>query len=621
MACLRLWQNLTRRKQLEDWLIDSPLRRCLTFFDLTSLGTGALLGAGLYVVVGELAREIAGPAIVLSFLLASFAALLSVFFYAELGCRIPKEGSAYVYTYVTLGEIWAFILGWTLVLEYILVGACLARTCSEYINTIFQEEIYRFFMHDIATWNQAGIAQFPDFLAAAIVGAVTILMCFGIRLILNVQKAMTIGNILVICYIVIYGLCFVDVNNWTRNFAPYGVKGVLRGAAIVSFALVGFDVIASAAEEAVDPERNVPLSSVITITICAIAYFGVTAVLTLVVPYEYLASVAPMAEAFSHVGSFPAAEYIIAFGGICATISALVSVLFSSSRILHAMSLDGLLFTWLSHVNGKTHSPTRATIYAGVISAALAVVFDIKQMVEVLSIGILLAYAVVAICVLVSRYQPGVQRVDEHGVSERKAITRKWLENIGVNADSYDENFQVFKETHQSATYRERKLADDDKAPKHKTEQMWASCIKLSVFSLVVGIIGLVVVLSVAFQYVLKPDWWAIFLLCMFGGTIIVSLVALQLQPQNKDTFSFMVPGVPYIPALSIFIDVLLMANLQWMTFARFGIWMAIGFIIYFLYGYQHSMEAVRPADLKEGEFVLHDVPDYETIADRPQVH
>ena len=382
MACKSVCDNLTRKKPTEAWLSDSPLRRCLTAIDLTSLGVGTVLGAGLYVVTGELARDVAGPVVVLSFLLASISALLCVLSYAEFGCRIPKAGSAYIYTYVTLGEIWAFIVGWNIVLEYIIAGASLARACSEYIDAVFQGKIYHFFMQDIATWNHAGIAPFPDFLAATIVVAVVTLVCLGVRGSASVQKAVTLGNFVVIFFMVIYGLFFANFKNWTKNFTPYGIQGVLRGAASAFFAFAGFDVVTTAAEEATYPQRNIPLALLLIITISTIAYLGVTTVLTLMLPYHELDPVAPLAKAFEQGGNFPAAKYIIACGGICATISALVASVFSPSRIVYSMSVDGLLLRWFSHVHDRTYSPIRATIIAGCFSAVLALIFDINQLVS-----------------------------------------------------------------------------------------------------------------------------------------------------------------------------------------------------------------------------------------------
>lgn len=196
---------------------------------------------------------------------------------------------------------------------------------------------------------------------------------------------------------------------------------------------------------------------------------------------------------------------------------------------------------------------------------------------ELLSIGTLLAYAMVTICVLVSRYETGVQSVDENGIMGTKARTRKWLESLSLTSD-ISEDHSYAMATYQSITTREN-TPNEDSGERVKAKAIPGSvCFyKVSVFCLVAGITGLVVVLSSAFDYIIKPEWWAVFLVCLFSGTAVVSLVSLQLQPQNNATFSFMVPGVPYIPAISIFINVLLMANLQWMTYARFGAWMAVG--------------------------------------------
>ena len=193
---------------------------------------------------------------------------------------------------------------------------------------------------------------------------------------------------------------------------------------------------------------------------------------------------------------------------------------------------------------------------------------------ELLSIGTLIAYTMVNICVLVSRYQPGLQNVYDNNVSERKARTVKWLQRLSLKPDASQNDFpvEVSKAKYQPITNK-----DDGVGAKEKANQSTAFCAKVSVFFLVAGITGLAVVLLFAFDYVSKPEWWAIFLVCFFSGTIIVSLVAIQLQPQSNAKFPFMAPGVPFIPAISIFINVLLIANLQWMTYARFGIWMAIG--------------------------------------------
>lgn len=204
--------------------------------------------------------------------------------------------------------------------------------------------------------------------------------------------------------------------------------------------------------------------------------------------------------------------------------------------------------------------------------------------VELLSIGTLLAYTMVTLSVLVSRYQLGVQNVYDNNISETKARTIKWLQSLSLKSDASQSDFpdEVTKAKYQPITNEEETRNGDDVGVKEKANQSTAFYAKVSVFFLVVGIAGLAVVLLFAFDCVSKPEWWAIFLVCIFSGTIVVSLVALQLHPQTNAKFPFMAPGVPFIPAISIVINVLLMANLQWMTYARFGIWMAIGKLIFY---------------------------------------
>ena len=278
--CSKLWANLTRRKPAEDWFYESALKRCLTAWDLTFIGVSAVVGAGLYVVTGELARDIAGPAVVLSFIIAGVAAGLSGLCYAEFGCRIPKAGSAYVYSYVSVGEFWAFVVGWNMILQYIIA---------------------------------------------------------------------------------------------------YGAGGVITAAGSCFFAFAGFDVIGTAGEEAVNPKHSLPLAIILCLAISCLAYLGVATILTLMMPYNQLNPFAPLAEVFSQRG-LPGAKYVVATGGLCATLSALLSASFAVPRVVYSMALDGLLFRWFAHVHDKRSVPVRSLLAAGFLIAALALLFDIRQL-------------------------------------------------------------------------------------------------------------------------------------------------------------------------------------------------------------------------------------------------
>lgn len=383
-SCSEVCDNLTRRKSAEDWFSESPLKRCLTTLDLTSIGVGTVVGAGLYVVTGELARDVAGPAVILSFFLAGVAAFFSGICYAEFGCRIPKAGSAYVYSYVAVGELWAFVVGWNMILEYLIAAASVARACSEYINSFAQGYIYKFFMEDIATWNASALGSFPDLLAMALALIFTAIVSTGARKSSLVNKVMTFINLSVIIFIICAGLYFVDGKNWKPNFAPYGVGGVLTAAGSCFYAFVGFDVIGTASEEAINPKRSIPLSIILCIAISFLAYFGVSTVLTLILPYDHLSRFAPLAEAFAQRG-FTGAKYVVATGGLCATMSTLLTNTFAAPRVVFSMASDGLLLHWFAHVNEKTKVPVRAACVNGVLIAILALLLDVKQLVSLIS--------------------------------------------------------------------------------------------------------------------------------------------------------------------------------------------------------------------------------------------
>ena len=335
--------------------------------------------------IGEVARDTTGPSVVLSILLASVAALLCALSFAEYGSRFPDTGSSYIYTYTTLGEVWAFIVGWNIVLEFLISGASLARKCSEFINSTSSGKLFLFFEEYLSThWLVFGNERtFPDLLAAALVLAVMAVLCTGVHNSTNFHNVITAVNLLVITFVIIYGSFFANLQNWTNSFMPHGLHGILRGTAIAFLAFTGFDVVAEAAEEAVQPEKSIPRSLFLIIIMSTLAYVGVSTVLTLMMPYKQLKhdAFAPLADAFQE-RTFGGAKYIVLSGGICATISALFCCIYSTSRVVHSMSVDGLLFRWFSQINHKSQVPGRATFVSGIIMAILAMIFQVNQLVS-----------------------------------------------------------------------------------------------------------------------------------------------------------------------------------------------------------------------------------------------
>lgn len=239
MSFGKFYSLLTRTKDVTAKTTESPLHRCLHVCDLTFLGVGATVGAGLYVVTGQVAKNIAGPGIVLSFLIAAVASMLAGLCYAEFGCRISKSGSAYVYTYATLGEFWAFVIGWNMVLEYIIGNASLARGLSDYIDSIFGGAIKNFFVSHIGSWEVNGLGSYPDFLALLMPLVMATIVCMGVKHSTTFNKIVTFINMAVVVFVIGVGLWHVDTRNWTprQSFAPYGASGILSGAASCFFVL------------------------------------------------------------------------------------------------------------------------------------------------------------------------------------------------------------------------------------------------------------------------------------------------------------------------------------------------------------------------------------------------
>ncbi len=481
------------------------LKRTLGPVQLTALGIGAIVGAGIFSTVGTASAGGgghigAGPAVSISFVLTALACAFAALCYAEFASMVPISGSAYTYAYATLGELVAWIIGWDLILEYAVGNVAVAVSWSGY----FQELLagigfgippwlgtdYRAASHAASqvaaalasgidpltlagpvraaaeAWNTAphlaGIPIIFNLPAFLIVALITWILVIGIKESANFTSAMVVLNLSIIAFFILVGMFYVRTENWVP-FAPNGFRGISSAAAIIFFAYIGFDAVSTAAEETRNPQRDMPIAMIASLIICTVIYILVAIVLTGMVRYTDLGTAQPLATAFSMRGMSWAAG-IVALGAVFATTGVLIVFQLGQPRIFFSMARDGLLPTWAAKVHPKYQTPHVTTILTGVFVAVFSAVLNINEVVELTNIGTLFAFILVAIGVIVLR----------------------------------------------------------------KTD----------------------------------PD-----------------------RPRP-----FRTPFVPWVPMLAVLMCGYLMIELPWVTWIRFGIWLAIGIVFYWMYGYRHSV-------------------------------
>jgi len=463
-------RGLFRRKSvdvLQDEALHTGLKRVLTATDLVFLGIGAIIGAGIFATVGTASagdpgvRPPAGPAIVLSFVFTGLACTLAALCYAEMASMVPVSGSAYTYAYATLGELVAWIIGWDLILEYAVGNVAVAISWSGYF-----QEFLRGFGFEFPAWMAtdfrtarmaaeaavsklsevlgisislsqvcdyrhlvspemmdaptrlalAGFCSHPVLLGVPVVfnlPAVMIITVLTVILVIGIKESAWFNNVMVLIKLavlglfVVTGLFYVKPGNYTP-FAPGGWKGIMAGAAIIFFAYIGFDAVSTAAEEARNPARDLPIGIIGSLIVCTLIYVAVAAVLTGMVPYTQLNTPEPLTVALKAVGESRLLHFItgvVAFGSVIAHTAVLLVFQLGQPRIFFSMARDGLLPSWAAAVHPRFRTPYVTTILTGVIVAGTSAFTNIQEMVELTNIGTLFAFMIVSAGVLVLRYK------------------------------------------------------------------------------------------------------------------------------------------------------------------------------------------------------------------------
>ncbi|XP_054161649.1 cationic amino acid transporter 2-like [Oppia nitens] len=598
--CL-LFQWLVRRKHIDLTRVESSqLARVLTLFDLICLGIGSTLGTGLYVLAGDVASEKTGPAVVIAFLIAAITSLFAGLCYAELAARVPRAGSAYIYTYVSVGEFMAFIIGWNLILEYVIGTASVARAYSVYLDALCSGTISRH-LRQWVPMNLSGLGPYPDPLACGLTLILTVLLAIGVKESIRLHTYMTCANLLVVAFIIVTGSIKADRHNWAISkseipdkyakyggdggFLPHGFTGLMAGAATCFYAFVGFDAIATTGEEALNPKRSIPLSIIISLFFAFAAYFGVSTVQTLMLPYymqnKQYTNGAPLPYIYDLLG-WHWAKWIVSVGALCGLSTSLLGCMYPLPRILYSMANDGLVFRFLTSVNHRTRTPLMATLLGGLLCALMATLFDITELVDMMSIGTLLAYTLVAESIVIIRYANDLDFINET-VNNNDCIdycSTNTNNNTSANCDQ-----STTTTTTVPAVCRQ--LLNCNRLIRPTRVSSIVANTLTAIITLL--IIVLDIELVKLYDQLLVGHTGAIIGVVLTLVLVILVMICLTRQPTIAKSKHFEVPWIPLIPFLSVFVNFYLMLNLSTATWIRFAVWMAIGFLIYFGYGIRNS--------------------------------
>ncbi|XP_055267002.1 cationic amino acid transporter 3-like [Moschus berezovskii] len=632
-------QKLVRRKPQEfREEPESPETRPLNTLDLVVIGLDNMLGAGIYILIGGVAKYVAGPAIILSFLVAGLTTVLSGLCYVELAARVKEPHSEYFVSYVTMGQMYAFITGWSLLLYLITATACIARAWSSTFDSLIGNHISKALKGTFSLQMPYFLASFPDFLALGLVLLLTGLLVLGVYESTVINKVFAGLKVLVLSFIIISGFIKGDLHNWklteqdytlaaagsgdayslgllgSGGFVPFGFDGILQGAATCFYAFVGFASIVDTGRKASTRQWSIPLAVVISFFICFLVCFGVSAALTLMVPYYLILLESPLPQAFIYVGWEPA-RYFVAIGTLCILLYSLLSIMFIMAGLTYDMAKDGLLFRGLAWIpaptdaitnaptdtitdaptDAITDAPTNAPTDAGVmvrtiapagtpimavlvpgtLAGVTALLFHFTDLVDLMSLRSLLAYSLVTFSVLVLRYQPAQNGSKEK--TEEKTETKPEVEGGPLESEPEAVISGILKSL----------CFPNSTKPTRKSGQIVYGCASLLVL--------LLIILSLILY------WWSS---QVFSGDPVYTTVAVLLllliigitviiwrQPQDPSPLMFKVPALPAVFLVSTLVNVYLMIQMTTQTWAQFGIWMVIGFAIYFGYGIRHSLD------------------------------
>ncbi|TGZ64448.1 hypothetical protein CRM22_006372 [Opisthorchis felineus] len=641
-SCLACCENyvetvrvgVVRKKALSadvEGLLKTSLRRCLKATDLVAYGLASMLGGSIYVLTGAVMQKKTGPSVFLAYMVAGTVALLNSLVYSELACRIPKAGSSYSYAYIMLGEFIAFLTGWSILLEYILGTATVARGWSSMLDGLTGGKISDWIIRNVGRMGNPGdvLAEYPDFIGAGLIIIFSAIACCGVRGGARLTAFFVVVYIGVLSITSIYMFVYAngsfispavpstvqetDPNSPNVNFLPFGVGGLVGGVAICFNAFIGFDAISACAEETKKPCRDLPRANVLAVTTVTLLTSVASLALVLYYPWFLVSPETPFLSGLrdnldggpveARTGMF----YFVGIGCLIGLTSSLLSSLVAGPRGAYAMAEDGLLPTFFAKVCHPFKTPIIATIFVAALTIILDILFSIVSLADFLSLGTLIAYSMASIGLLVLRYATPPEERD------------------GKKIDAEHPNYNEIKQNDSSA-----RLVDTTDPVIMRTGQpgylkySWSKCLPLSVVRILnQGHRGMVVEILIPIYIAFNatavgliktgapesvwPIWRLVLVpIMLFLMVLCIVFMAAFVQHPAPRQELFRLPLVPFFPCATLTVNMFLIAELSAITWIRFAVWLAVGLLIYFFYGVYYSRGAVANRKQLADEELTH---------------
>ena len=428
-CCERLRRSVSRVKVADAGLAEvNPLQRCLSAADLALLGIGAMVGSGFYILTGEVVGNLAGPAATLSFLIAGVACLLTALLYTECATRFPQTGASYTFTYISLGEFMAFLVGWNFIATWVFIVAFVSRGWSAYFDNIIGDQIRNLtteYLLGGVEWNIPVVAQYPDITGGVVVLLATIPIALGTSISAKANGFFVIVNILIIALVFVIAMIHADFSYLTKNgYFPMGFNGVLVGAAVCfGSGYGGFQIIAFSAEEAKNPSTSLPIGIISAFVVTILNYIAGVIAITVLSEYQNINPDSAFVTAFEGIG-LDWIKYVVGIGGLCSMTGSILNCIFCLSRNIFAMARDGLIPNILARNNRKTKTPVIATLFGSALAVVINIFIDFEVIIHFVSLGSLADYIVVSVVTIFLRYRAPIKSEPTLSDSDNNEILR-----------------------------------------------------------------------------------------------------------------------------------------------------------------------------------------------------